>query len=94
MSTTPILPHLIFRCRIVAGVSTGFFRTPSPEGAGGVSDALGVNTRRRGAQSQGNYIYGTDDKGKPTANWRATGEQDTAQNPEMTNVSASHHGGP
>ena len=48
MSTTPILPHLIFRCRIVAGVSTGFFRTPPPEGgAGGVSDAPGVDTYRR-----------------------------------------------
>ena len=28
------------------------------------------------------------------ANQRPTGEQDTAQNPEMTNVSAGHHGGP
>jgi len=50
MSTTPILPHLIFRCRIVAGVSTGFFRTPSPEGGGGVSDALGSVTKAKASE--------------------------------------------
>jgi hypothetical protein len=34
MSTTPFLPHLFFRCRIVREVSADFFKTPSPEGAG------------------------------------------------------------
>jgi len=47
MSTTPFVPHLFFQCRIVGGISADFFRTPSPEGVVGVSDALGVDTRGR-----------------------------------------------
>ncbi len=47
MSTTPILPHLFLRCRIVGGVSAGFFRTPTPRGGWATSGALGVDTRRQ-----------------------------------------------
>ena len=53
MSTTPILPHLFFRCRIVGGISADFLRTPSPEGGVGVSDALGVDTYRRSVPEVG-----------------------------------------
>ncbi len=40
MSTTPILPHLNFRCRIVGGVSS----EPLPWGGWATSGALGVDT--------------------------------------------------
>ena len=40
----PFLPHLFFQCRIVHEVSADFFRTPTPQGAGATSGALGVDT--------------------------------------------------
>ena len=41
MSTTTILPHLDFQCRILGG---GFFRTPTPQGKLATPGALCVDT--------------------------------------------------
>ena len=38
MSTTPIIPHLIFRCRIVGGVSSELSPEGGETGGSGVDD--------------------------------------------------------
>ena len=34
----------------------------------------------------GRFRHGTDEKGKPTANWRATGEQNTTEKAQVTSI--------